>query len=147
MKLWVKSWLFLLNAVFLAAFAFTNDPAATWILVGYVASGPLLAWIMIRQRGLTRLLGVAHLIPWTPLLLYLILRVCSDIAGPLVSMSTSPALATYLYVLLACLLVCLALDTWDVIRYLRGERYVLGSPEAVRLRASRPSPTRLPCEA
>lgn len=147
MKPWVKSWLFLLNAIFLAAFAFTDDPAATWILVGYVASGPLLAWIMIRQRGLTRLLGVAHLIPWTPLLIYLILRVCSDIAGPIVSISTNPVLATYLYVLLVCLLVCLALDTWDVIRYSHGERYVLGSSEAVRFRASRPCPTRLPCEA
>ena len=147
MKQWVKMWLFLLNAVFLAALGFTHDPAATWILVGYVASGPLLLWMMVQQRGLTRLLGLAHLIPWVPLLLYVVLRVCSDVTGPLVLFQTQPIFATYLYVLLVCLVFCLSLDTWDVIRYIRGERYVLGSPEAVRRRAFRPSPTRLPCEA
>lgn len=147
MKRWVKIWLFLLDAVFLAALGFSHDPAATWILVSYVASGPLLLWMMVLQRGLTRLLGLAHLIPWVPLLLYLVLRVSSEVAGPFVSVQTKPAFATYLYVLLTCLIFCLSLDTWDVIRYIRGERYVLGSPEAVRHRASGPSPTRLPCEA
>lgn len=147
MKPWVKNWLFFLNAVFLCAFGFLSDPAARWILVGYVASGPLLMWIMVRQRGLTRLLGLAHLIPWVPLLIYLVLRLCSDLVGPLMSIETEPAFTMYLYLLLACLAFCLTLDGWDVIRYTRGERYVLGSPEAVRLRASRPSPVRLPCEA
>lgn len=146
MKPWVKNWLFFLNAVFIAAFAFLEDPAAKWILLAYITSGPLLGWFMIKQRGLTRLLGVAHLVPWVPLLIYIVLRLTSDVAGPIVSFTITPMFATYLYLLLACLVVCLSLDAWDVVRYLRGERYVLGSPEAVRAGASRPSPERLPCE-
>lgn len=147
MKPWVKTWLFFLNTVFLAAFAFLEDPAPKWILLAYAASGPLLAWIMVKQRGLTRLLGAAHLVPWVPLLIYIILRLTSNIVGPTVSLAVMPFLAGYLYLLLTCLVVCLSLDAWDVIRYVRGERYVLGSPDAVRADASRPSPERLSCEA
>jgi hypothetical protein len=147
MKPWVKNWLFFLNGVFIAALAFLDDPAARWILLAYAASGPLLAWFMVKQRGLTKLLGVAHLVPWVPLLIYIVLRLTSQLAGPVVAFSGEPFLAGYLCLLLACLIVCLSLDAWDVNRYRRGERYVLGSPEAVRLGASRPSPERLPCEA
>ncbi len=146
MKSWMKNWLFFLNAVFITAFAFLDDPVAKWILLAYAASSPLLAWLMVKQRGLTRLLGIAHLVPWIPLLAYIVLRLSSEIAGPIVTLTASPVLAGYLYLLLGCLVVCLALDAWDVVRYLRGERYVLGTPEAVRHGASRPSPERLPCE-
>jgi len=147
MKPWVKNWLFFLNGIFIAAFAFLEDPAAKWILLAYVASGPLLAWLMIKQRGLTRLLGIAHLVPWIPLLVYIVLRLTSELAGHIVTFAAAPLFAGYLYLLLACLIVCLSLDVRDVVRYGRGERYVLGSPEAVRVGASRPSPKRLPCEA
>lgn len=147
MKPWVKYWLWFLNGVFLAAFAFLDDPAATWILLAYVMSGPLLVWVMVTQRGLTRLLGVAHLVPWVPLLGYVALRLCCNLAGPVVSLAADPLFAGYLYLLVVCLVVCLSLDAWDLVRYRRGERYVLGSPEAVRLGASGPSPARLPCEA
>src|SRR5574340_59947 len=82
MKPWVKNWLFFLNTVFIVAFAFPEDPAAKWILLAYVASGPLLALFMIKQRGLTRLLGIAHLVPWVPLMIYIVLRLTSDVAGP-----------------------------------------------------------------
>jgi hypothetical protein len=146
LKPWVKWWLFFLNAVFLAALAFVADPAARWILLAYAASGPLLAWLMVRQRGLTRLLGVAHLVPWVPLLAYIVLRLSSELVGPVVTFVAEPFFAGYLYILLACLVVCLVLDAWDVVRYHAGERYVLGSPEAVRRGASRPGPTRLPSE-
>lgn len=147
MKQWVKSWLLFLNGVFLAAFAFLADPAATWILLAYAMSGPLLVWVMIAQRGLTRLLGIAHLVPWVPLLGYITLRLCSNVAGPVVTLAVDPLFAGYLYLLVVCVAVCLSLDVWDLVRYRRGERYVLGSPEAVRLGASGPSPARLPCEA
>lgn len=147
MKPWVKNWLFFLNGVFLAAFAFLDDPAAAWILLAYTMSGPLLVGLMITQRGLTRLLGIAHLVPWVPLLGYVALRLCSSLAGPVVTFADEPFFAGYLALLVICLVVCLSLDAWDVVRYRRGERYVFGSPEAVRLGASGPSPARLPCEA
>jgi hypothetical protein len=146
MKPWVKNWLFFLNGVFIAAFAFLDDPAAKWIILAYVASSPLLAWLMVEQRGLTKLLGIAHVIPWVPLLVYIVARLSSELAGPVVTFAAEPFLASYLYLLLASLVVCLSLDLWDLVRYLRGERYVLGAPEAVHHGASRPRPARLPCE-
>lgn len=56
--------------------------------------------------------------------------------------STSPprgprGLHGYAVVLLAAVLVCLAFDAYDVVRLLRGERFVLGSAEAARQGASR----------
>jgi hypothetical protein len=146
MKPWVKNWLFFLNAVFIAASAFLEEPAAKWILFAYVTSGLLLVGFIIKQRGLTRILGIAHLVPWVPLLIYIVLRLTSGIAGPIISFTTAPLFCAYLHCLLTCLIVCLSLDAWDVVRYLRGERYVLGSLEAFRAGASRLSPKRLPCE-
>lgn len=139
MKTWVKCWLFFLNGVFLAAFFF-EDPLAKWALVAYVAAGALLFPMMYWQRGLTRLLGLAHLFPWTPLLVYVELRLAGDLAGRRIEWSQEPALFAWAWILGASLLVCLTLDVVDVVRWLRGERYVLGSPEAVRAGASRPAP-------
>jgi hypothetical protein len=136
MKTWVKIWLFFLNAVFLAAFAFPHDPLSFWTLLAYGVSGPLLMVMMRAQRGLTRLLGAAHLVPWTPLVVYLGLRLESSAAGPRVDASAEPALFTYVCLLLASVGICLALDAWDVVRWMRGERFVLGSREAFDAGAS-----------
>jgi len=138
MKPWVKAWLFFLNFVFLTAFAF-DHAVAFWALVAYFASGVLLLPIMFWQRGLTRLLGVAHLIPWTPLLFYLGLRLVTDWAGPRVTWEGDSSLYAWALVLCARLVVCLGFDLLDLWRWLRGERFVLGSPEAVQAGASRPA--------
>jgi AcrR family transcriptional regulator len=130
MKPWVKAWLFLLNGIFLAALLFRRDPLATVALAAYVASGPLLLAMMWRQGGLTRLLGVAHLVPWLPLLAYLELRLTSDLVGPRIQSDSDPSLFGYALALYASLFSCLALDTWDVLRWRRGERFVLGTREA-----------------
>lgn len=136
MKPWIKAWLFFLNGVFLAALCF-RDPLATWALVAYLASGPLLLAMMLAQRGLTRLLGVAHLVPWTPLLFYLGLRLVGDAVDPRIRWSDDPALLAWAVLLAASVAVCLAFDAFDVVRWLRGERFLLGSPEAARAGASR----------
>jgi len=135
-KRWVKAWLFLLNAIFLFALAFWDTAIARWILAAYAASGPLLAVLMWRQRGLTRFLGVAHLIPWLPLLIYLLLRLTTELAGAQISVATSPALAAYLWVLVVAITLCLLWDAYDVVRYLRGQRFVLGSAAAAAAGAS-----------
>ena len=49
-----------------------------FLLIAYLATMPLLLAIMIVERGLTRLLGVGHLITWTPLVVYLSGRLWSD---------------------------------------------------------------------
>jgi hypothetical protein len=136
MKLWVKLWLFALNGVFLAALLFWPEPAAKLTLAAYLAAGPLLFAYMVMQRGLTRLLGVAHLAPWIPLVLYLALRLTGDAAGPRIAPAEAPALFAYLIVLIATVAVCLAFDVVDVARWFRGERYRLGAPSALAAGAS-----------
>lgn len=137
MKPWVKTWLFFLNGVFLAALLFPAQPLTLWVLAGYVASGPLLAGMMAWQGGLTRLLGLAHLIPWTPLVVYLTLRLTGDAVGPQIGHATHGNLYPWVLILLVTVMACLAFDVYDVVRWIRGERFVLGSPEAARRGASK----------
>jgi hypothetical protein len=124
---WVKLWLFALNAVFLAGIPFLHEDAARIALTAWLASGPLLAAFMIAQRGLTRILGLAHLIPWIPLVVYLELRLLGDALGPQILWSATPGLFAWVVLLLACLYVCLAFDLYDALRWLRGERWCSGS--------------------
>ena len=136
MKPWVKYWLFALNAVFLAAAFILPDPLARYTLMAYAASGPWLLAIMLYQRGLTRLLGIAHLVPWLPLLVYLAARLTSNIAGTQITFAATPVQWTYAAVLLCVLGGCLAVDAVDVWRWIRGERYRLGSVKAQAAGAS-----------
>ncbi len=136
MKAWVKVWLIILNLIFLAAGAFWPEPLAKVILTGYLASGPFLLIIVIQQRGLTRLLGIAHLIPWLPLLAYLLLRLTSDLAGPQIQWHSTPPLFHYMALLLTALLFCLILDIIDVIRWFQGHTYRMGSVHATLKKAS-----------
>jgi hypothetical protein len=133
MKTWVKLWLIVVNAVFLGALAFWPSQFATLTLAAYVASGPWLAAIAIAQRGLTRLLGLAHLIPWVPLLVVMIGQ------GFAAGGAEAAASGAYLYsmIVLGCVVVCLLLDAADVWRWHKGERYRLGSSAAHRVGASK----------
>lgn len=136
LETWVKMWLFWLNAVFLGALLFVDTPIGRWTVLAYLGAAPFLASMMIAQRGLTRLLGLAHLLPWAPLLAYLLLRVATGRLGPQLTSTSDPALFGYVCLLLLTLTVCLGFDFYDVVRWLRGERYVLGSDEAHRAGAS-----------
>ena len=127
MKLWVKIWLFALNGVFLAVFLFWPTLFSKVVLMAYISSLPLLLSFMIAQRGLTRLLGLAHLIPWVPLLVYIWLRFTSSVAGPLISFEANKSLFIYGLVLFTSVTICLAFDLYDVIRWRAGRRACLGS--------------------
>jgi hypothetical protein len=116
MPLWVKLWLFTLNAVFLAAFAFWPAPIATLTLLSYLASGPLLLGMAAAQGGLTRALGITHLVAFTPLLIWLLPQAGLQGPAPLYALALSLAL-----------ILCLGFDLWDLIRYIRGERRPLGA--------------------
>jgi hypothetical protein len=137
LKTWVKVWLLVLNLVFLFALQLPRSPLRAWVVYSYLAAGICLLPIMVRQRGLTRLLGVGHLVPWLPLLAYLVLRVSSALAGPQLTLANAPLEFAYVVVLLDALVVCLTFDVYDVYRYARGERFVMGSREAAAAGASR----------
>ena len=133
MKTWIKVWLFALNGLFLAAIAFLPDPTARLTLACYVASAPLLAALMIWQRGLTRLLGLAHLIPWLPLVAILGARLLIVEAG---DGSPPTEMRAYFLALLVAVAFCLVLDAFDCWRWFRGERFRMGSQNAAAAGAS-----------
>lgn len=140
MKTWIKVWLFGLNAVFIAGIAFLDrGHLSQWILLAYVASGPYLFAFMVAQKGLSRVLGVAHIVPWTALLALALVRIGTDSTlGPQISLAGDFSYALYLYVLVAALIFSLAFDYYDLYRWIRGDRFVLGSEAAARAGACKP---------
>ena len=97
-------------------------------------------WIAVRQGGLVRLLGVGHLIPWIPLLIYLELRLFGDEVGPQIIFTADSRLFIWAVTLWATLAICLVLDAYDVVRWFRGERFVLGTQAAADAGASKLAP-------
>ncbi len=120
LPLWVKFWLFALNAAFLLAPVFLPWAAARIVLIAYVASGPLLAAFAFFDGGLTRAMGFAHLVPWVPMLVWLTIWMGS---------AEAHGLALGYAVLLASMTTaCLAFDVYDLWRWVRGERSILSAP-------------------
>lgn len=139
MKMWVKCWLFFLNFVFLMFFFYVGETIARWVLVCYVTSGLYLFVFMWAQKGLTRLLGLAHIVPWTGLLIMLMVSLVGG-AGPIpaIAFSQSPLFFLLTLLLMLVISVCLIFDYFDVYRwFIGGERFVLGSQAAADHGASR----------
>jgi hypothetical protein len=121
---WVKVWLFALNAVFLAAFAFVPSDMSRIALIAYAATGPLLLAFVFRDGGLTRRAGIGHLIPWVPLLVWLVVRLMQG--------GLSPAETAYGILLAVMVAICLGFDLYDLARWQRGARDTLGQSEGAR---------------
>ena len=137
MKTWVMVWLWYLNVLYWVGFAFLPQSEAHWALVSYAAIAPIVMVMMTRQRGLTRLSGLIHL-PWLAFTVYLGLRLFSDVLGPAVSAEQQGvAYLVWLQVVFWSTGVCVVLDVVDVVRWFRGERYVLGTPAAHGVGASK----------
>ena len=117
---WVKIWLFVLNAAFLAAPFFLSWNDGHVILIAYAATGPLLLGFAVYEGGLTRLMGVGHLLPWIPLLGWLGYWLTD-------ADHTIEAIA-YVAFLTALIAICLVFDIYDLFRWMRGERSVLIAP-------------------
>jgi hypothetical protein len=130
MKRAVLAWLFLFNLIMLASVFQLQTIEGRMIVAAYVASGPWLAVIAIAQRGLTRLLGLAHLIPFLPLLAFMTSRGTGLGGQPEMN-------AGLFWLTLAVLAACLALDARDVWRWFAGETFRLGSRNAFKKAASR----------
>lgn len=113
LPLWVKIWLLFLNGVFLAAIAFLPDRVAEVTLIAYVATAPLLAGQVAYDAGFRRLLGVAHLVPWLPLLAWLVITFDGS---------------SYRTLLTVTVAICLAFDINDLWLFVKGDRAVMGAP-------------------
>jgi hypothetical protein len=119
--MWLQGWVGLLVIANLLAFAFVaTKQSGKWairteavaILVSFFAAAALMTW-MYGRFGYVRLLGVAHLIFWGPVFVWLIIRYRkAEFASPF---------SVYLAFYLLIAGISLVVDSIDVLRYLFGD--------------------------
>ena len=113
--LWVQYWIQFMSAVMILAIPFALVRVeARWAVLVMVLSAP--AMVALHSAiGYQRLLGVVHVVIWTPFVVYLWRRrdrwrVQETLAGK------------WILVLFLTMIASLALDYVDVARWLMGER-------------------------
>jgi len=115
---WVQYWLNWMGLVIVATFATllfskTTRRDSVIILATMVAAYFSMIWLY-QQLGFVRLLGVVHVILWTPLAIYLWNRLKNpEITTPF---------RQIIWLFLATITVSLMFDFADVVRYVLGER-------------------------
>jgi len=117
LPLWVQIWVFgILVPVNSAALFFMFQPSGLWVAV--LAIGAMLPNIpiMLYERGLSKMMAWPHLIPWSILVLWLL------IAMP----HGSTAYTSFLWLLLLIDAISLAFDIPDAIKWLKGDRAIAG---------------------
>ena len=116
-------WVFgILVPVNSAAIFFVYQPSGPWVAV--LAIGAMLPNIpiMLFERGLSKFLAFPHLLPWSVLVVWLL------VAMP----QGSAAYGVFLWGLLVIDAISLAFDFPDALKWLKGDRAVAGFKSAVR---------------
>jgi hypothetical protein len=114
---WVQIWIFVILApVNLAALAFLNAPFG--VLIAVLAIGGMLPnlFIMLKERGVSRLMSIPHVVVWTPLVVLL--------AWVLATQDLSSGAATFFAVLLVVDVISLVFDFVDSAKWLKGAREI-----------------------
>jgi hypothetical protein len=123
--LWLRSWLFLLLTVNLAALLFVvGREGDRWrvrweaiaILASFLAAGVFMGWLYDRV-GYVRLLGLAHLLFWGPVWAWIFVR------RP--AIGTGSWFGKYVHAYLVVAGISLAIDAVDVVRHLMGDGELL----------------------
>ena len=112
--LWLQAWIgWMILVNFVGAIIFIRKPEAKWVLATFICVGIFMNWLYALY-GYQRILGLAHVVFWTPLLVFLWMRRrqwdLSNLSGK------------WIVVLFATNLTSLIIDYIDVARYLSGER-------------------------
>ena len=111
LQIWV-AWLIVVNS---AAIFFVRHRPARVVLAAWLVNAVLMT-MLAELNGYNRLLGISHVLIWTPLAIYLYrLMRAGELAGP----ALFDRWARSLFV---TNLVSLVVDYVDVVRYLVGER-------------------------
>ena len=121
---WVGYWLYwLLFGAFVLPLTLLvwrqSRIAGVAAIVAAVVAGFGVGWLY-DQMGYVKLLGLPHIVAWTPLAIYLFVQIRRD------DMPRWPR--RIMVVVLATILVSLAFDYTDAVRYLLGERTPLAGP-------------------
>lgn len=112
--LWLVIWVFTLMVLNSASLLFIKRIEARWVLVAWLINLPVINYIYETQ-GYVRLLGLSHVLVWTPLVVYLWLRRTHWM--PPKTLTEKWILAVFMVNL-----VSLIIDYIDVTRWLIGER-------------------------
>jgi len=119
--LWLQGWVMVMVVVHALALVFiVHRTPAGWrvrpepiaILVAFVAAGALMTWLF-GQVGYVRLLGLAHLVFWGPVYVWILRRRRQIGAGSL--------FGKYVLLYLVIAGLSLVVDTLDVVRYVIGD--------------------------
>lgn len=122
---WLQAWVLTLVLTHLIAIVFVvTREHGNWrmrlepiaILASFVIAGAFMSWLY-EAVGYVRLLGVAHLVFWTPAFVWIFVRRRA--------VGTHSIFGKYLLVYLAIAGVSLVVDVVDVVRYLIGDGELL----------------------
>ena len=110
-KFWL-GWMILVNLV-VSSFYFRRNQEARLILFSFLTQGVIIL-VIADTLGYVRLLGIAHVILWTPLMVYLFKRVTK--------VRHDQLYFKYLITVIVTDCLSLVIDYVDVGRYVLGER-------------------------
>lgn len=117
--LWLQIWLIVLVGINLAALLFVLKDWRPRIIVLAFVLVALIMGPMFAKFGYTRILGLVHVIVWTPLMAYL-----------WKTRKTYPAhiwTNRYVYVFMLIVGISLVVDYVDVVRYLLGDTGIVNA--------------------
>lgn len=116
---WVKLWLIILMGVNMSSLWFIDSDIGRWTLITFLVIGMFNLPMAYFQNGLTRLLSFPHLL-WFGLLAYLGVQLWGQEALQI------GALRNYAIAVFLINTISLGFDTVECIRWMQGEREVLG---------------------
>lgn len=123
---WVQLWVNWMGLVLIGSFVALLFSRATRrdALILLAANVPMVFFMqwLYGQLGYVRLLGLPHVIVWTPLVIYFLWR----LRDPAITVP----FRQIIWLLLATMIISLGFDYADVVRYLLGEREPLISAAA-----------------
>ena len=117
---WVRAWLVVLAGTNMASLAFLDTQVGVWTAIAFAVVSAMNMPLMLIQGGMTRLLALPHFV-WLALVAYLLPQLFG--AQPLPAGSSVRAFALTVVVVNG---ISLLFDVVDTLRWLRGEREVLG---------------------
>ncbi len=109
--MWVQVWLNILGPVNFAAIFFIFKSRLPWIVLGAIIISFFMMMYLYDAFGFVRLLGLPHIVVWTPMLLYFMKKV------PQLDASL---MKKYLYLVMGADFISLMFDYVDVARYFLG---------------------------
>lgn len=115
---WLVAWMFLFAGISFLSIPFAvKDSRARWILVATLVI-ILFGRFLYQSFGYTRIIGLSHIVVWTPLLIYL----WKQRDMHLDRVWTRRYVMTFVVIISVCYLV----DVVDIVRFVAVDRSVVG---------------------